>query len=68
MKILHNPNCLLSPTHRHIYDCMGDTCTCKICGTKQEHCITYIDNTVVADRLQRNLSMSDELLELSEIR
>ena len=43
MNTLHNPNCLLSPTHHHIYNCEGDTCTCKFCNTKQEHLITYID-------------------------
>ena len=43
MNTLHNPNCLLSPTHHHIYNCVGDTCTCKFCNLKQEDLITYID-------------------------
>ncbi len=68
MNTLHNPNCLLSPTKHHIYNCVGDTCTCKFCPTKQEHLIKYIDNTTLADRQFRGRNYDDELLELSLIK
>ncbi len=68
MNTLHNPNCLLSPTRHHIYNCEGDTCTCKFCNLKQGHLVTYIDNTTLADRQFRNRDLENELLELSLIK
>ena len=80
--MLHNPNCLLSPTKHHICECTVEPCkcapgmcqnqhgveVCKICGTRRTGILSYIDNTTLADRQFRNRDLEGELLELSLIK
>ena len=42
-EILHNPNCLLSPTGRHIYECGYEYEVCKFCNEAHRDLVSYID-------------------------
>ena len=42
-EILHNPNCLLSPTRHHEYICGWGYEICKHCGLRHDNLVSYID-------------------------